>query len=104
MNPADTILALAKSNNQLLVESPEWWKELVGAVQHLLANDFSGLVQVLYRLDVDEGKIRASLANQPHADAAELIAKLLLERQLQKLAFRQNLQTPPPVDDEEELW
>jgi|688.fasta_scaffold145621_1 hypothetical protein len=103
MTATDTILELAKVNDEALVHSPEWWRQLVDAVNDLLVNDFNALVQILYRLDVDENKIRASLAGNVGTDAAELIARLLLERQVQKLQYRKSVKTDLP-EDEGERW
>lgn len=103
MTATDTILELAKVNNEALVHSPEWWRQLVDAVNDLLVNDFNALVQILYRLDVDENKIRTSLAGNMGTDAAELIARLLLERQVQKLEYRKSVKTDLP-EDEGERW
>ncbi len=103
MTATDTILDLAKVNDEALVHSPEWWRQLVDAVNDLLVNDFNALVQILYRLDVDEDKIKASLAGNAGTDAAELIARLLLERQIQKLAFRKTMNTDLERDGEE-IW
>ena len=103
MNHSDTILELCRTTDAGLVQSPAWYSQLVEAVNNLLVHDFNGLVQLLYRLDVDEHKIRASLAGNPGTDAADLIAQLLLERQLQKLRFRQSTRARYP-DDEEEKW
>ncbi len=103
MTATDTILELVKVNEEALVQSPEWWRQLVAAVNDLLIHDFAALVQILYRLDVDENKIRTSLAGNAGTDAAELIAGLLLERQLQKLAQRQWLKVDVP-EDEGERW
>lgn len=103
MTASDTILELAKVNDEALVHSPEWWRQLVDAVNDLLVNDFNALVQILYRLDVDENKIRTSLAGNMGTDAAELIARLLLERQVQKLEYRKSVKTDLP-EDEGERW
>ena len=103
MTATDTILELAKVNDEALVHSPEWWRQLVDAMNDLLVNDFNALVQILYRLDVDENKIRASLAGNVGTDAAELIARLLLERQVQKLQYRKSVKTDLP-EDEGERW
>lgn len=103
MTATDTILELAKVNDEALVHSPEWWRQLVDAVNDLLVNDFNALVQMLYRLDVDENKIRASLAGNRGTDAAELIAGLLLERQIQKLEYRKSVKVGLP-EDEGERW
>ena len=101
MNSTDTILNLARVTDMALVQSPEWYGQLVNAVNDLMEHDFNALIQLLYRLDVDEQKIRTSLAANPGTDAAQLIAQELLLRQLQKLKSRQNTQAPPGNDDEE---
>jgi hypothetical protein len=103
MTPTDTILELAKVNEEALVHSPEWWRQLVDAVNELLVNDFGALVQILYRLDVSEERIRKALAGNPGTDAADLIARLLLERQVQKLETRKQFATPRP-ENEDEKW
>jgi predicted ATP-grasp superfamily ATP-dependent carboligase len=103
MNATDTILELAKTTDDGLVRSPDWYRQLVDAVNDLVVNDFSALIQILYRLDVSETKIRTALAANPVTDAAELIAKLLLERQLQKLEMRKHFSSVNPVD-EDEKW
>jgi len=103
MNAADTILELTKTTDDSLIRSPAWYRELVAAVNELVVNDFGALVQILYRLDVDENKIRASLAGNMGTDAAELIARLLLERQIQKLEYRKSVKTDLP-GDEGERW
>jgi hypothetical protein len=90
MTATDTILDLAKTTDNDLVRSPEWYRQLVEAVNDLADKDFGALIQVLYRLDVDEGKIKRALAANPGQDAAGLIAGLLLERQLQKLESRKH--------------
>lgn len=90
MTATDTILDLSKTTDDSLVRSPEWYRRLVEAVNELADRDFGALVQVLYRLDVDETKIKQALASNPGHDAAGLIADLLLERQLQKLEARKH--------------
>ncbi len=103
MTPSETILALNRITDIDLVQSPVWYRQLAEAVNDLLVNDFNALVQLLYRFDVDENKIKASLADNPGTDAADLITHLLLARQLQKIHSRQKTTGLPP-DDEEEKW
>jgi hypothetical protein len=98
---SETILNLANVKEDAVVHSPEWYRQLVDAVNKLVVNDFSALIQILYRLDVSEEKIRVALANNPNNDAADLIAKLLLERQVQKLESRKAFrQKGEPEEDE----
>lgn len=102
MTASDTILDLANTTEEGLVRSPEWYRRLVEAVNDLVLHDFNGLVQILYRLDVSESKIRQALSGNPGTDAAELIAQLLLKRQLQKLEARKYFSSQPPGDQERE--
>lgn len=101
MTSIDSILQLSKVTDSGLVRSPGWFQELVSAVNDLLVHDFNGLVQILYRLDVSETKIREALVQSPGTDAADLLAKLLLERQLQKIESRKSFSQPPTGDDDD---
>ena len=77
-------------------------KELSVYLNHLLINDFPALVQLLYTVDVSEEKLRAVLQENKQADAGDLLAELILERQLKKQTLRNEL----PQDDipDEERW
>src|SRR5438045_6231311 len=66
----------------------------------LLLHDFSALVELLYRVDVSEKKLKAVLQANPTEDAGKLLATLVMERQEQKILARQN--TPPPASSDEE--
>lgn len=60
---------------------------IVRVVEDLLSKDFNGLINILYRIDVSEEKLKAALALS-NDNPASLIAKMILERQLQKVALR----------------
>jgi hypothetical protein len=75
--------------------------ELVEAVRHLLLNDFQRLVQVLYRVDVSEKKLKELLRGHPQADAAELIAQELIDRQQEKISTRAKFKSNSDIPDEE---
>lgn len=64
---------------------------LVMVIIDLLHHDFNKLLNILYRIDVDENKLKQALfeSTQP---AAETIADLIIERQLQKIKFRKMYQ------------
>jgi hypothetical protein len=76
---------------------------LVTYVNQLINTDFHQLVQLLYRLDIPEKKLRALLAT-PGQNAGELIADLIIQRQLEKIETRKKF--TPPFDDNsgEEQW
>lgn len=61
-------------------------KELARAVQYLIDKDFEKLMQILYRIDVSEAKVKAAFGLE--RDVAEQIALLIIEREQQKVITR----------------
>lgn len=61
--------------------------ELAAHINYMVEKDFNGLLNLLYRIDVSEEKIKNALllSTEP---AGQLIARLIIDRQLQKIAFR----------------
>ncbi len=59
-------------------------KKLVAAINELIQHDFNKLLTILYRIDVDEDKLKSALRQQPARDAAEIIAELMIARQAGK--------------------
>ena len=72
-------------------------------INDLILNHFDELVNLLYRVDVSEQKLRTLLKENNSGNAGDLIATLIIDRQVQKLKFRQehgrNTNT-----SEEETW
>ena len=77
-------------------------QRLQAAVAYLLENDFEKLVRVLYRVDVSESKLKTAIREKNDTDAAEIIAGMLIERQMQKIKFRE--QFGKTGDSGEEEW
>ena len=77
--------------------------ELAAHIDRLIQADFDKLIQLLYRLDINENKLRFLLKERVGDDAALIVADLVIERQLQKLESRKMFRQPPP-DDEEDRW
>jgi hypothetical protein len=77
---------------------------LIDRINELLLTDFSRLVGILYRIDVNETRLRSLLDQQADRDAAVIIADLVLERQLQKLKSRQQFSGQDENIDENEKW
>lgn len=77
--------------------------QMADFVNQLIDKDFSRLVQLLYRLDVSEDKLRTVLQEHPAADAGSLIAALILERIAQRDAAKRMF---PKQDNipEDEKW
>jgi len=57
-------------------------------LNQLLKNDFAALVQLLYKMDIAEDKLRYHLQQNKQEMAGILIAQLMIERQLQKIEAR----------------
>ena len=56
------------------------------AIKELLEQNFEGLLQALYRIDVSEQKVQQAFAFE--GDVAESIAQLIIERQQEKIVTR----------------
>ena len=79
-------------------------KVLSEQINFLITNNFSSLIAVLYRLDVSEKKLRMLLANNADKNAGDIIADLIIERQLQKIAARKTFKTNADNIPEDEKW
>ena len=78
---------------------------LADRINYLIINDFSKLVQMLYRMDVSEQKIKILLKENQGSDAGRIIAALVIERQMQKIKSRQQAGRDDKNNmDETERW
>lgn len=95
---------LLQQKEEAVVAAPPWYTQLKQAVSHLIDKDFDALLQLLYRVDVSEEKLRRLLQDFPAADAAGIITNLLLERQLQKIKSRREHAQRDQNIPEDERW
>ena len=58
---------------------------LVKAFEYLIEDDFSKLVQILYRADVDQDKLKQLLESAENSSSGEVIADAYIARQKAKL-------------------
>lgn len=79
-------------------------QRLTSHINHLINHDFEKLVFYLYRIDVNESKMKYLLDQREGENAAELIADLIIERQLQKIKSRQQFRQRDNDIDENEKW
>lgn len=56
-------------------------------VGYLLEKDFSNLLQVLYRIDISEERLKAALASN-EGEPSEVISRMILDREMQKVETR----------------
>lgn len=63
-------------------------EKLIVFINDLIQNNFQRLVAILYKVDVDENKLKRILKEDAGKDAADIIARLIIEREIQKIETR----------------
>jgi hypothetical protein len=63
---------------------------LAERINTMINHDFGTLVQLLYRIDINETKLRRLLDGEIQQDAGMIIAGLIIERQWQKIESRKS--------------
>jgi hypothetical protein len=61
---------------------------LAEKINGMIRDDFSGLVQLLYRIDVEEPRLRYLLQQHKGEDTGMIIARLIIDRLLKKIETR----------------
>jgi len=83
-------------NDDLLIH------QLADYLNQLILTNFERLVQLLYRIDVSEAKLKYLLKENPNEDAGRIIALLIIERQIQKIKFKKEMAESDRDDGGEE--
>ncbi|RXK60936.1 hypothetical protein ESA94_10800 [Lacibacter luteus] len=97
-------------NIELSLELPEKLsmteleEQLTQHINQLINTDFEKLVYYLYRIDVNEAKMKQLLQQQQGENAAQLLARLIIDRQLQKIKSRAEHKSNTADDDSAERW
>ena len=79
--------------------------DLETIINDLIKEDFSKLVQMLYRIDVSEAKLKNILQANPNENAGKLIAQVVIERLSATKKARESFSTKPPtIDDDAERF
>lgn len=108
MNETETLVTVL--NEELSMALPqainmdEIKERLSGFVRQCMESDFQKLILLLYRVDVDENKLRRLLEESTGVDTDKLIAGLILERQLEKIRSKETYKMPDENIDEKEKW
>lgn len=72
-----------KSNQEEII-----LKKLSNYIDELIKKDFASLIQLLYKIDINEKKIKENLANNTTQTESEIIAKMIIEREKEKINTR----------------
>jgi uncharacterized protein YwgA len=83
------------------VSLEELKQKLALHINHLINHDFEKLVFYLYRIDVNESKMKKLLDQKEGENAAGLIADLIIERQLEKIKSRNETRSNKDIPDDE---
>ncbi|HVU57003.1 MAG TPA: hypothetical protein VHD83_18200 [Puia sp.] len=70
----------------------------------LIRDDFNGLVQLLYRIDVEEPRLRYLLQQHKGENAGRIIARLIIDRLLKKIETRRQYSAKKNDIPDEERW
>lgn len=98
----DVVAAITELSRETLPQKAEERRQQLAAyLNTLVLHDFEKLIQLLYRVDVAEKKLKAVLQQHPTQDAGLLIADLLINRQREKAVTRQQFRFPSESSDEE---
>jgi hypothetical protein len=68
-------------------------EKMIYAFSWLLDNDISKMMNILYRADVDEDKLKSLLVSRSQLPSAEVIADEYIKRQMQKVETRKKYST-----------
>jgi hypothetical protein len=79
-------------------------QQLSEYVNSLIRNNFQQLVSVLYRIDVSEKKLTTLLQPPQQMQAGNIIATLIIERQIEKIKSRKVFSKQPTNPSDEEKW
>ena len=72
--------------------------DLIAFINDCIQHDFNKLVQLLYRIDVSEEKLKYILQLNPNEDAAKLIAAVIIERLAATKAAGASFSTTNKID------
>lgn len=79
-------------------------QKLIVLINELINKDFHALMQLLYRIDVYEKKIKLYLETKSNEDSAAILADLIIERQLEKMESRKKFSENQDQKSDEEKW
>ena len=67
----------------------ELFHQILPIIDDLLNDNYTKLLSLLYRIDIEEDFLNKKLKENQHADTAEIITDLIIKRALQKVIIRE---------------
>jgi hypothetical protein len=65
------------------------YNQVLPLIDEMLNDDYTKLLAMLYRIDIDEDFLNRKLKEVPNADTDEIITDLIIKRELQKVIIRE---------------
>ena len=87
-----------------LHQDKNFFNELSAQLNKMINENFEQLIALLYRIDVSENKLKNILAAEKSALSGDILAQLIIERQLEKLEARKKYKKDAGENNEEERW
>ncbi|MFN3667116.1 MAG: hypothetical protein ACK4S0_13200 [Sediminibacterium sp.] len=69
-------------------------------ITHLIDTNFEKLLWILYRIDVDELKLKKALRENAPAQAPYLIARMIIDREKSKADYKEQSKSKPTLNDD----
>lgn len=90
---------LTDDANSLSLDNPEMYealkKKLVEKISGLISTNMEKLYSLLYRIDVDEEKVKEEISKRSPDEAPEVIAVMIIEREIEKAITRKKYGNKP---------
>src|ERR1700761_9321878 len=78
-------------------------KELTTYITYLIERNYTHLVELLYRIDISEPKLKIALSSR-NEPSAMIIADMIIERQIEKIESRKKFGAHDQPFSDEEKW
>lgn len=81
----------------------DWKNAFTELINDLIVNNFQQLINVLYKIDVNENKIKLALQQQQNRKTADVLVEMILERLQQKAESRKATKTNKFIAEDEKF-
>ena len=94
-------------SNDLAIELPlkithdELVEKLSAHINQLINHNFQQLIYILYRVDINEARLKHLLKENSGENAGHIIAQLIIARQLQKIKTRKEFKSKEDISGDD---
>ncbi len=100
----NVVILYMDPGNQLIPLESLSKEDLAIYIETLISQDFPRLIQILYRLDISEAKLKNMLATNPNAHTGTLITQMIIDRLEAKRKSRDEYSKKDWGESEVERW